>query len=170
MKLMMMALTTVFGIAAQAATADVCTNFIPCGEYEGTGNWYDVNNTKKSEYGEKIVISPVDATTASLKVYFFKPGTAAGSAWTESTMKFQPNGQALITSDDGVEFGTGYCKDQVCTIAFAPVNVEDSGTPFINSFVNTLRFEGKTLKRYNMVANSAVDSELIFQRSELTKK
>lgn len=155
--------------ASFGASFDACTDFMPCGIYEGTGNWYDVNNTvtTPTPYSEKIEITKIDAANVNLKVWIYK-GTI-GTPWTDATVTFQENGHFVIKTATQ-DFGTGFCKNQVCTVAFRPVEVTRTGTPFMNAFVNTLRFEGPNLKRYNMVSNNSDDSKLQFQRSDLVKK
>lgn len=86
------------------------------------------------------------------------------------TLNFDSGGQFTIDSETGYRFGSGFCLNSVCNVAFRPIEIEDGSQKVMNAFVNTLRFEGTSLKRYNMVSNSSDDAEIIFQRSELTKK
>lgn len=140
---------------------------MPCGVYTGTGAWYDVNNANLGDYEETLELTSVDATTINLKVYIYK-GTK-GEPWADADLEFKPDGSFTATLVNGPEFGSGFCVNKVCTVAFRPVEVNPEGAPFMNAFVNTLRFEGNTLKRYNMVSNSSDDGRIEFQRSTLTK-
>lgn len=167
MKLILIAFSLVAS-AALAADEPKCP-YMPCGEYEGKGSWYDVNGKaeKDGQYDEKIIISPVDEKTVNIKVYIYR-GTP-GKPWTDSNIIFKENGEFSLVHD-GVSHAAGFCAHQVCTVSFAPVDVDDQGKKFVNSFTDILRFDGGNLKRYNMVADSANDNELMFQRSDLKKK
>lgn len=147
-----------------------CVTYMPCGNYEGTGNWYDVNGkTIDKGYQEKILITPIDDHSVNIKVYIYSG--KMGKPWTDSTLVFDSRGQLnLIEPRDGLSHAAGYCANDVCTISFRPVEVTEKNKTFINSFVNILRFENGHLKRYNMVADSSVDGELVFQHSDLIKK
>lgn len=156
---------------AQGADLNVCVSFIPCGTYVGSGNWYDINNKKlyDENYSEKIIITAVDEKTVNLKVYFYEE--TPEEPWADANMEFAPNGQFTFTSKEGVTFGTGFCINKACTIAFYPSEfTEQNGESSVNSFVNILRFEGEKLKRFNMVSDNPNDLDLTFQRSELRKQ
>lgn len=152
------------------AAKDGCDS-IPCGTYEGSGSWYNVDNTPTKAYSEKIVIASAGPTAVTLEVYIYKPGTTPSKPWSGVlTLTFDSAGQFTVDSASGHRFGSGFCVKGVCNVAFRPVEVDDGGQKYLNAFVNTLRFEGVQLKRYNMVSNSAIDADIHFQRSELTKK
>lgn len=161
-----------FSFLSLSAFADEpkCLTPMPCGNYEGTGNWYDVNGKAMGhEYQEKIVITPIDDHSVNIKVYIYSG--KLGKPWTDSTIVFDNRGQLTLTDPrDGLTHAAGYCANDVCTVSFRPVEDTDKGKTFINAFVNILRFENGHLKRYNMVANSSEDSKLQFQHSDLIKK
>lgn len=169
MKGLIFSAIALFTVVSHGAT-NACS-FMPCGVYEGTGSWYDANNKATNAYAEKIEITPTGASAVTLKVFIYKIGTTPTKPWSGPlTLKFDDAGQFTVESESGERFGSGFCVDSVCNVAFRPVKVDREGKTFINAFVNTLRFEGTTLKRYNMVSNNSVDSEMQFQRSELLKK
>lgn len=156
--------------ASSAFAADIqCPKFMPCGDYQGTGSWYNVNGKaeENGNYNERILITPIDEKTVNVKVYIYRGEPS--QPWTDADITFAENGQ-LTLSHGGESHAAGFCAHEVCTISFAPVEVEYEGKKFINSFTDILRFDGGNLKRYNMVADSANDEELMFQRSDLKKK
>jgi hypothetical protein len=166
-------LLAAFSLVACSAWADSpkCA-YMPCGNYEGRGSWYNADGKpeKDGQYNEKIQISQLDEHTVNIKVYIYR-GDTAGKPWTDSNIVFDDRGQLNLVDEKGVSHAAGYCAHEVCTVSFRPVTAkEKDGKPFINAFVNILRFENGGLKRYNMVADSVIDSELKFQRSDLVKK
>jgi|GEM_PF-6691643 len=164
-------------VASTAFAADEikCAPYMPCGDYQGTGAWYDVNGKiQKDEDGndhfnERIIISPVDPSTVNIKVYIYM-GKTPKKPWTDSNIIFEKNGQLTLVDGGGVSHAAGFCAHEVCTVSFAPLASEYKGEKFINAFTNILRFDNGNLKRYNMVADYNDDSKLMFQRSDLKKQ
>lgn len=161
------AFASISASSLSAQAADVC-DFMPCGNYQGTGSWYDVTGKVVRSYDENIQITKTGENTVNIKVFIYS-GTK-GKPWADTTIEFQKTGQFSLQSPSGRSFGIGFCSKQVCNVAFHPVDVKTEDGAYVNAFVNTLRFEGNTLKRYNMVSNNSNDAELAFQRSTLTKK
>ena len=167
MKPFVFAFLFAFSTSAVALAQDACTDFVKCGTYEGGGNWYDTDGKADGAYSEKIELKQVDATTVNIKVYVFEG--LPTQPWADANTVFAPSGKFDMTStDSGINFGTGFCTHQACTISFAPVAINDIKSPFVNTFVNILRFDGKTLKRFNMVVDGLADSERHTQVSTLT--
>ena len=162
-------LITLAASFSHASESTDCPAQVPCGTYEGTGSWYDSAGQPKAgrSYSEKIVLSKVDENTINIKVYIYQ-GTI-GKPWTDSNMIFDSNGHFVMkNAAQGYEFGSGFCVKEACTVAFQPVNVTRENPPFINTFVDVLRFEGRTLKRFNMVVDGMTDAERFSQVSTLT--
>lgn len=158
----------VFGSIGQAQTIDACRDFMPCGNYEGSVSWYDANNKLLSGPNEEqIIITRIDDKTVNLKVYIARGGQPK-NLWTDAELTFDADGRFVMTA--ATSFGAGFCREHVCTVAFYPAKVSDQGSTYLNAFANILRFEGKTLKRFNMVSNSSDETQLLFQRSTLTLK
>ena len=157
--------------SSYASAKSFCNKPMPCGDFEGTGSWYDSsgNAVANGGYQEKILITPVNAWTLNIKVYIYN-GSLPATPWTDSNLVFQKNGQFTMTDAKGLRFGTGFCANQVCTVAFYPGVVKGKNGDFVNSFVDILRFDGGGLKRLNMIADGVNDSDLEYQRSELIKK
>jgi hypothetical protein len=164
-----MALVSLFGVPAFAAH-DPCVDFMPCGVYEGSGAWYNADGSQRpgEQFSEKIEITKVDDLAVNIKVWIYQG--AIGQPWTDAKIQFNDEGHFFVQSSKGYEFGSGYCNVGVCNVAFYPGEVKKDKMTFVNAFVNTLRFEGAMLKRYNMVSNSTDDAAVLFQRSTLTKK
>jgi hypothetical protein len=173
MKQVLLLTLSLLGFSALAAAADVdCAKQISCGTYEGSGRWYTYDNQPldKDAYSEKIVIAPIDASSVNVKVYIYTG--QIGDPWCDAVLKFDGDGGRFTMTQDGEAFGNGFCENNVCTFSFRPFPepAKDGKPAFVNSFVDILRFEGDKLKRFNMVANDAVDANLLFQRSDLTRK
>lgn len=169
MKIILLAVFSFFAFI-NLASADGC-NFIPCGTYEGSGSWYDANNKLLGSHAERIEINSLSPSAVTLKIYIYPDGGTPTEPWAGVlTLNFDSAGQFTVDSESGYRFGSGFCVNAVCNVAFRPVKIENGDLKYINAFVNTLRFEGTTLKRYNMVSNSSVDSEIKFERSYLAKK
>lgn len=153
------------------ASADGCS-FIPCGTYVGSGSWYDANNKLLGSHEERIEIESLSEMTVSLKIYIYENPETPTELWSGGSLvlNFDSTGQFTVDSENGYRFGSGFCVNAVCNVAFRPVMIEKGDLKYMNAFVNTLRFEETKLRRYNMISNSSVNSEIKFERSELVKK
>lgn len=158
----------IFLTPAFAFANEVCSKFMPCGTYEGTGRWYKADGTPAypDDFTEKIVIEPRGKRGVRVSVYFGKEP----KLWSSLNLKFDARGSFRKLTNKGDVATTGICANKVCTVAFYPVKVKKGSREYVNSFVNILRFEGDQLTRYNTVANNSDDSELLSQRSHLTRK
>lgn len=153
-----------------ASGNEACERFIPCGTYEGTGNWFDVSGNKKDpdDFNEKLVFTPAGRMGVRVQVYIYT-GTEP-KLWTDRVLRFDSDGAFRGLVARGKTAVTGICQNNVCTVSFYPVAVNRDGKSYVNSFVNILRFEGDTLTRQNMVMNGADLTGSLFQRSQLAKK
>lgn len=160
----------VVALLGTSAFAADCPSQIECGVFEGAGAWYDVNgHTKKDrEYNERLEFNGIDTNHVNVKAYIYK-GATPGQPWADAMMTFESDGRVSIDAD-GKVVALGICANKTCNIAFRPAHVTDGGQDFMNVFANIIRFEGNKLKRFNMVSNNSNDSDLVFQRSTLTKK
>lgn len=163
--------------SSEKSEIDLCTEVIVCGEFEGTATWYDTKGNAPigrdgqaiEPHHEKWIIKKVADNRINVKLFF----RASEKAWGNFDLVFKPTGQFDVVNmkyPGEPIIGAGFCRHLVCNIAITPVPVESDKGNYINSYINTFRFEGNQMVRFNMVSNNSNGEELKFQRSILTKK
>jgi hypothetical protein len=156
--------------AALAEASDVCTKFIPCGTFAGTGGNFDANFKRVKGYYahvvEKVVITAESATVARVQETLYTKGHEDNAYVLNVRFEFQENGQYNAIGDDGHIGAAGICRHSVCTFSFFPNQNADKTLTGGN--VNIMRFENGKLERTMMVTTKL--GERHFQETELTKQ
>jgi hypothetical protein len=144
----------------------ICTSYLVCGTYQGSGANYDQNGNliADSGFNERIIITAVDDRTVSVEVILYAEGQSAVNGYAfKINLQFNDKGQ-FSASDDGQLFATGVCRDFVCSFDFVPFKNE---LGMVTGNVNIIRFEDSKLKRTMMISPSY--DRLEYQRSELKR-
>ena len=152
--------------AAAPAKVDACQKFVVCGSYEGGGQWYrdDGQAEPGSNYLEKLVVTPIDESSVSVKSYVYGVGQAPEDGWSiEARFVFEANGRYKAIDDLGELRAAGVCHERVCSFSY--IGRHDDPKESVQVSTNVLRFESGKVRRFHMLSNAW--NGLLFQRTEM---